>query len=100
MYVFDATPLIYLAKIGRLELLDALPQRCLIPEPVHDEVVTRGLEEDYPDARRLERAVEDGVFEQASVPDTETFDRLRGNDRLSDADASVLAVATTRMGRR
>lgn len=98
MYVFDATPLIYLAKIDRLELLDSIPQRCLIPEPVYEEAVKRGLEEDYPDARRLQRAIDDGVLEQASVPDTETVDRLRGNDRLSDADASVLALANHQDG--
>lgn len=93
MYVFDATPLIYLAKIDRLELLDYLSMACLVPEPIHEEVVTRGLEEDYTDARRLEQAIDEGVLEIATVPDSETFDRLLRNDRLSNADAAVLAIA-------
>lgn len=92
MYVFDATPLIYLATIDRLELLEALPMSCLVPEPVYDEVVTRGLEEGHPDARRLERAIDEDVLETAPVPDSGTVDRLQRNDRLSDADAAVLAV--------
>lgn len=93
MYVFDATPLIYLAKIDRLELLESIPRSRVVPDPVYDEVVTRGLEQDHPDARRLERAVDDGLLERIAVPDSGTFDRLRGNDRLSEADAAVLAVA-------
>lgn len=98
MYVLDATPLIYLAKIERLELLEALSESPLVPEPVHEEVVTRGLEEGHPDARRVERALEEGVLERVDVPDTGTFHRLGDNDRLSDADAAVLAVADHRDG--
>ena len=30
------------------------------PKPVDDEVVTHGIDEGYPDARRIESAVEDG----------------------------------------
>lgn len=93
MYVFDATPLIYLAKVDRLDLLDMLPKSCLVPEPVYEEVVTRGLEENHPDARRVERAVDDGVLDRVSVPDAGTFRRLGDNDRLAEADAAVLAVA-------
>ena len=93
MYVFDATPLIYLAKVERLGLVGELPADCVVPDEVYEEVVTRGLEEDHADARRIERAVEDGLLETVSVPETETYDRLRGNDRLSSADAAVLAVA-------
>lgn len=98
MYVFDATPLIYLAKIDRLELLGSLPTSCRVPEPVYDEVVIRGLEEGHPDARRLEQTVDDGVVETAPVPDSEIYDRLQRNDRLSDADVAVLAVADSHDG--
>jgi predicted nucleic acid-binding protein len=93
MYVFDATPLIYLATVGRLDLVENLPASCVVPTEVYDEVVTRGLEEDHADARRIERAIEDGILETVSVPESDTFDRLRGNERLSTADAAVLAFA-------
>lgn len=98
MYIFDATPLIYLAKVDRLELLDALPSDCVVPDRVYTEVVTRGIEQDHPDARRIERAVEDGRLERVSVPGSTTFDRLQRNDRLSTADSAVLAIADERDG--
>lgn len=98
MYVFDATPLIYLATVDRLELLEDLPESCTVPESVHHEVVTRGLEGDHPDARRIERAVGAGVLDPVDDPDSETFDRLRRNDSLSRADAAVLAVAAAENG--
>ena len=93
MYVFDATPLIYLGKAERLGLLADLPDDCVIPEPVHAEVVTRGLEADYPDARRVEQAIDAGVFEVVSDLPSPTFERLCEIERLSRADAAVLAVA-------
>lgn len=98
MYVFDATPLIYLATVDRLELLADLPETCVVPDSVHHEVVTRGLEEDHPDARRIERAIEGGTLDPVDDPDSETFDRLRRNDSLSTADAAVLAVAADEDG--
>jgi predicted nucleic acid-binding protein len=40
--IVDATPLIYLAAIGRFELLETLYRRIIIPTAVHDEVVVQG----------------------------------------------------------
>lgn len=98
MYVFDATPLLYLATVERLALVDELSRSRLVPEPVYEEVVTRGIDAGHADARRVEHAIEEAVLEVISVPDTETFDRLQGNDHLSTADAAVLAVADERDG--
>lgn len=93
MWVFDATPLIYLAKADRLTLVDHLDATCSIPEPVHEEVVETGLEHDYPDARRIERCIEDGVFDVHSVPESPLLTRLHANQHLSRDDAAVLASA-------
>lgn len=98
MYVFDATPLIYLAKIDRLELVQDSLSNCVVPASVYDEVVTRGLKEDHPDARRIERTVDESLLETVPVPESETFDRLQRNDKLSTADAAVLAIANTNDG--
>lgn len=98
MYIFDATPLIYLAKVDRLELLDALPSDCVVPDRVYTEVVTRGIEQDHPDARRIERTVEDGHLERVSLQESSTFNRLQRNESLSTADAAVLAIADDRDG--
>lgn len=48
--VADATPLIYLARIGHLDLLEALFDETLVPEAVYEEVGVRGREEGYRDA--------------------------------------------------
>jgi len=43
--VFDATPVIYLAKVDQLGLIADLDGRNLIPEAVYDEVVFAGMQE-------------------------------------------------------
>jgi predicted nucleic acid-binding protein len=93
MFVFDATPLIYLAKAERLSLLSRLDASRLIPQRVYEEVVTVGLDAGYPDARRIEQSVEEGAFDVVSVPENALFERLRGNPNVSDADVAVLALA-------
>ena len=98
MWVFDATPLIYLAKVDRLEIVPELEKQCVIPERVYVEVVDRGIEAGHPDARRVERAVSDGVFGVQPVEETALLSRLSENQRLSDADAAVLACAAARDG--
>ena len=93
MWAFDATPLIYLAKVDFLSELSALDESCVIPERVYGEVVETGIEQGYPDARRIERCVDDGLFDVVAVEETPTFERLQRNPNLSDADVSVLACA-------
>jgi len=98
MYVFDATPLIYLATVDRFGILGTLSDDRVILERVYDEVVTAGLEAGHADARRVERAVEEDVLTVATVERSGTFERLEANDNLSEADAAVLAMADDRDG--
>ena len=98
MWVFDATPLIYLAKVDRLTLVQHFEESCVIPERVYAEVVEDGLEEGYPDARRIERSVDAEMFDVISVEVTPMLSRLKTNDSLSDADAAVLACADAHDG--
>ncbi len=93
MYVFDATPLIYLAKTGTLEPIVNATGDCCIPEQVYEEVVETGVREGHPDARRIHRATEDGLFDRDSVSDERMFARLCENPKLSVADAAVLTIA-------
>jgi predicted nucleic acid-binding protein len=95
MWVFDATPLIYLAKVDRLTLVQQLDTSCVIPERVYEEVVAAGLEKGYPDARRVERQVDADRFEVISVSASPLYSRLQENSNLSDADVAVLACADT-----
>jgi len=65
---------------------------------VYDEVVETGLDEGYPDARRVEQAVENGQFDVVSIEQTTLVDRLSENQQLSDADVAVLACAAAHDG--
>jgi len=98
MWVFDATPLIYLAKVDRLALVQQLDVSCTIPERVYAEVVETGLDQGYPDARRIERSVDADRFAIESVEATPLLSRLQENSNLSDADVAVLAYADAHNG--
>jgi predicted nucleic acid-binding protein len=93
MWVFDATPLIYLAKADALTLAWVLDGRRVVPEPVYEEVVEAGIREGYPDARRIERAVDDGSFEVMGADEGPATERLRRDPNLSGADVAVLTLA-------
>lgn len=93
MWVFDATPLIYLAKVEQLRLVSALDGHCYIPQQIHSEVVSRGLAEGYPDARRVEQCIDAGYFDVISTPESSLVTRLQQHPQLSDADIAVLACA-------
>ena len=60
MVVSNATPLIYLAKIGRIQILKNIFQSIQVPDEVKIEVVDRGKEKKYPDAYVIEEAFNDG----------------------------------------
>lgn len=96
MWVFDATPLIYLAKVEHLRLASTLAGNCYIPEQIHSEVVSTDLEEGYPDARRIEQCIDDGYFEVISLPESTLATRLQEHPKLSAADIAVLACADSR----
>jgi len=58
--VSNATPLIYLAKVGKLELLRKVFGAVLIPEEVKVEVVEKGKELGERDAYTIEKAITEG----------------------------------------
>ncbi len=58
--VSDASPLIWLSKMGRLALLRKLYGEVVIPEEVYREVVERGFEEGLGDALVVKEGVDEG----------------------------------------
>ena len=60
MIVSNSTVLIYLAKIGKLNLLKRIFTDVLIPVEVFNEVVVNGKEERHFDAFLVERSIEEG----------------------------------------
>ena len=59
MIISNASPLIYLSKINKLDLLKKLFEEIVIPEEVYEEVVIKGKEKGFLDAYKVEKAVED-----------------------------------------
>jgi len=93
MLVFDATPLIYLAKVEKLNLLWNISEKKVIPRSVFEEVVVKGKEAGKVDALIVERLIEQGVFQVTEVEETDVYRKLMKNKKLSTADVEVLALA-------
>ena len=71
MIISNATPLIYLAKVGKLHLLKIFGE-VIIPEEVKIEVVDKGKQMEMTDAYVIERAIHEGWIKvlKAKVIDT------------------------------
>ncbi len=87
MIVVDAAPLIYLSKIGRLELLRKLYGKIVLPQGVWDEVVTQA--QGRPGAGELERGVREGwIRVEKALPLKSLL-----AERMEGADAEAVALA-------
>lgn len=65
--VSNSTPLIYLAKVGRIDLLRKVFKTVFIPQEVKNEVVDKGKLLGEQDAYIIEKAISEGwlkVFQQ------------------------------------
>jgi len=85
--VSNATPLIYLAKIGKIGLLKGVFGQVLIPEEVKMEVVDRGKEQGEKDAPLVEKAIREGWLR---VMKTE---RIEVPIKLEAGELAVLSLA-------
>lgn len=87
--VVNAGPLIALAKLHQLTLLQSLYQRVSLPAAVHDEVVTRGQGGGHSDAVVVERAIESGwLVIVEPLPSTDPWNHL-----LDEGERQVIQVA-------
>ncbi len=75
MLVFDATPLIYLTKVGKLHLIGNISEKKVIPGSVFEEVVVKGKEAGKTDADK-------GCYsyEKSDVAHRETWGHKRRNN--------------------
>ncbi len=90
MIVSNSTPLIYLAKIGKLSLLQKFFHEVIIPNEVKLEVIDAGIKLNSPDALIVQRSLEDGWIK---VKETKTLKHLEefGIDK-GEAEAISLAI--------
>lgn len=91
----NATPLIYLAKVGKLNLLKEIFDQIQIPPEVERETVDRGKEKGYPDAITIEQAINDGWIVTHPLKDEsqkilEALTRITGID-IGEAQTIILA---------
>lgn len=91
--VLNSTPLIYLAKVSVLELLEKLPQKKVIPNSVYEEVVAKGKKKGAADALLVEKAINKRILEVRGVKNKKFFQTLARIPGLHKADAEVLALS-------
>ena len=97
--VFDATPLIFLARIGLLEESLKLFSTCLVAETVKEEVVDAGRTVGAPETAELESLIAKGRLTIERVPRTSLGARLEANPHLSMGDRDSLVLASERTAR-
>ncbi len=91
--IFDASPLIYLAKVDLIKDLKELPGKKIIPKKVYKEVIEAGSANGLSDAIRISQAIDQGIFEISEVKNADFYTQLLKTPRLHKADAEVLALA-------
>jgi len=91
--VSDSTPLIYLAKIGRLNLLRGVFEKISVPEAVFNEAVTQGKELNMSDAFIIEKAVGVWIIKELVEPEVDAeFRFLDTNTRLGSGEKEALKL--------
>ncbi|HEX9914953.1 MAG TPA: DUF3368 domain-containing protein [Candidatus Bathyarchaeia archaeon] len=94
--VSDSSPLIWLAKAGRIRLLQELFEEVLVPSEVYNEVVSEGLKAGFSDALAVEEAVKEGWMKVVSLAanDEETSSRISvGAKEIHLGEAQAIAFA-------
>jgi predicted nucleic acid-binding protein len=91
--VSDSTPLIYLAKIGRLNLLRGVFEKIYVPEAVFNEAVTQGKELNMSDAFIIEKAVGIWIIKEPVEPKVDAeFRFLDTNTKLGSGEKEALKL--------
>ena len=98
MSVCDSGPLIYLSRIGRIELLRKLFGSTAVPASVYRETVEEAKILKKPGVSAIENAVKDGWIEvvQLTASEMELVKRLAESESIQIEDAEVLYVAKKR----
>ena len=93
--VADAGPLIHLAQIGKLHLVQRLFGQVTITASVKCEAVDEGVRLGYADAEVICKALDDGWIIVESVPErlAKTVGKLAEGENISLADAETLLLA-------
>lgn len=96
--VFNATPLIYITKIGLSKVLEDLKNEKVTSPQVKREVVDEGRRKGVPDAIILEKMFQNNVFKVIKPENKRFLASLLETKGLHITDAEVLAIARERNG--
>ncbi len=93
--VSDSGPLIHLAQINKLQILQQLFSEILVTSSVKVEVVDEGLRRKCPDAEIVSEAFRDGWLkvELLSVVELKQAAKLADGEGISRADAEVILLS-------
>jgi len=96
--VFNATPLIYLTKVGLSKIFEELKDEKLTSPSVKREVVDEGKRKGVADAIILDKLFLKGVFKTVEPKDKNFLESLLQTKGLHIADAEVLTIAKEQRG--
>jgi len=96
--VFNATPLIYLTKVGLSKVFEDLKDEKLTSPHVKREVVDEGKRKGVPDAIVLEKMFKNNVFKVTEAKNQKFLRSLLETRGLHITDAEVIAIAKERGG--
>jgi len=96
--IFNATPLIYITKVGLSKVFEDLKGEKLTSPHVKREVVDEGKRKGVPDAIVLEKIFRKNVFKVTGVRNKKFLASLLETRGLHITDAEVLAIAKERDG--
>ncbi|MGI0148019.1 MAG: hypothetical protein ACREDF_00615 [Thermoplasmata archaeon] len=92
--VFDASPLIFFARVGLLRKSLELFAASIIADSVREEVVGSGRQSGTPETPGIEVLLQEGRLTSEAPPETPLGKSLAGNPRLSKADRDSIALAS------
>ena len=81
--VFNATPIIYLAKAGLANKLSHLSFRLITTQTVYHEVVVKGTEKQVEEALDLRSIFDSHLIEVVECDDEEVVEKLRAQSPLA-----------------
>ena len=90
--ISNSSPLIFLARIGKLEYLFSLFKYILIPPEVYNETIERGLEKGYPDAILLQQVYNKGLIKIRTPITISVLLKNNNNIHLGEIEAISLAL--------
>jgi len=90
MILSNASPLIYLAKLGKLDILKTLFKEIIIPKEVYEEVIL-GKKDGFFDALTIEKAVADGWLKVKEIKREKEIERFA--PELDEGETALINLA-------